>query len=94
MDRAGRLLPAALEVLVRAQPMSRGKLGFVWRIAVGAAIAGATEVHLGPDRALRVRGPKPWLDEIERSKSVVLARLRHLLGAGVVQTLVLIDTAD
>ena len=81
------ILPAALAAIVRKAPLTEEKVGFAWRTAVGAAVAGATEIALD-GTTLRVRArDRAWQREIERSVATIRTRLDDLLGAGVVRYL-------
>lgn len=61
--------------------MSPGKLDFAWRVAVGAAIARATEVRLRDDGCIEVLAREPsWRRELKRSQRTILARVQDLLG--------------
>jgi predicted nucleic acid-binding Zn ribbon protein len=76
--------PAALIELLRATPLSEGKVGFAWRAAVGPAIDRASAVKL-EDGVLIVETTSPeWASEIRRSSATILTRLESLLGSDVV----------
>ena len=80
------LATGAVVQILRRQPLSPGKVGFAWRVAVGPQIGRITEVRLSDDGALTVRAPDPrWRREIERSRALVLSRLETLLGRDVVK---------
>jgi hypothetical protein len=82
-------VPVALAALLRRQPLTTAKLAFVWRTAVGPLVDRATSVVLGPGTVLRVRADDVhWQREVERSLSVIQARLDRLLGQGVVSRIV------
>ena len=88
MDSPGHLLPAALEHLLRTQPLSAGKVDFAWRVAVGPAIQRATTVTLRLDGVLEVKAADVhWEDEVRRLSGVIVARLQRLLGPDVVHAL-------
>ena len=79
------IVPGALAAIIRKAPLTPEKIAFAWQTAVGAAIAGATEVVL-ESGCLRVRAKNDaWQREIERSAAIVRARLDDLLGKGVVR---------
>lgn len=81
------IVPAVLAAIVRKAPLTEEKVGFAWRTAVGAAVAGATEVVLD-ETTLRVRArDRAWQREIERSAATIRTRLDDLLGPGVVRYL-------
>ena len=87
MRPLNQAVPGALVELLRAAPLSSGKVGFAWRTAVGPAIERGTSVRLD-GRILLVDASSPqWRREIARSSSIILARLQALLGTDVVERL-------
>jgi hypothetical protein len=89
MQALGTLPALVLPALLARAPLTPGKVRFVWGLAVGPAIARATTVAL-EGAALVVQTTDPaWTREVERSKPLILGRVQQLLGAGVVQSLVL-----
>jgi hypothetical protein len=81
------VVPAALMELLRSMPLSSGKAAFAWKAAVGPALDRVTTVKLENGvLVVEAAGPQ-WSREIERSKGVILARLKTLLGPGSVQRL-------
>jgi len=80
-------VPGAVIELLKAAPLSDGKVGFAWRAAVGPALERVTTVKL-EGRVLLVETPSPqWSREIMRSSRVILQRLERYLGAGVVDAI-------
>ena len=78
-------IPGALTEILRAAPLSDGKVGFAWRAAVGPALERVTAVKL-VQRVLIVETASPqWSQEIMRSSPLILRRLQNLLGASVVE---------
>lgn len=78
-------IPGALMTLLRDAPLSGGKVGFAWRVAVGPAVDRATSVRL-ERRLLIVEAQSPqWSREVTRSSPVILRRLQELLGPGAVE---------
>jgi Dna[CI] antecedent, DciA len=78
-------VPAALAEILRAAPLSDGKVSFAWRAAVGPALERVTAVKL-VQRLLIVETASPqWSQEIMRSSPLILRRLQRLLGASVVE---------
>jgi Dna[CI] antecedent, DciA len=82
-----RFMPNALAEILRKMPLSDHKVSFAWRSSVGPAIDRGTTATLH-DGVLRVvvRGAA-WGREIERSETLIRARLDSLLGRGVVRAL-------
>ena len=79
------IVPGALAAIIRKAPLNDEKLAFVWRTAVGPAVAGATEISL-EHHVLRVCArDRAWQRELERSAAMIRTRLEDLLGAGVVR---------
>lgn len=66
--------------MLAQQPMTPGKLQFAWRAAVGPALARASSVELRGARVVVHMTSPEWAREIERSRPMILARLRLLLG--------------
>ena len=82
-----QVVPAALIELLRATPLSEGKVTFAWRTAVGPALERSTVARLeGRVLVVETTGPQ-WTKEIERSSDVILGRARSLLGGSVVARL-------
>ena len=81
------VLPAALAAILRKAPLTRDKVAFAWRSAVGVAVDNATAIELR-DGVLHVRAKDTaWQREIERSAAMIRSRLDALLGADVVRYL-------
>ncbi len=78
-------IPGAVCDLLRAQPLSEGKVKFAWRTAAGPVFARVSDVYLADDGVLHVRvEDQRWQRELKRSTRVVLARLQRLLGEDIV----------
>jgi len=87
MRPIAQAVPGALVELLKAAPLSDGKVAFAWRAAVGPALERVTAVKL-EGRVLLVDTPSPqWSREIRRSAPVILKRLERYLGAGIVDTI-------
>jgi len=85
MRPIAQALPGALIELLKAAPLSDGKVSFAWRAAVGPALERVTAVKL-EGRVLLVDTPSPqWSREIMRSSPMILQRLQAFLGAGIVE---------
>ena len=80
-----QMMPGVLSEILRAAPLSDGKVSFAWRAAVGPALERVTAVKL-EGRVLLVDTQSPqWSREIMRSSSVILRRLQALLGPDIVE---------
>jgi len=77
-------LPGALAQLLRDAPLSDGKVGFAWRVAVGPAVERATKVKLERRTLIVETTSVQWSREVTRSTPTILRRLQTLLGADVV----------
>ena len=78
-------MPKVLAEVLRKAPLTREKVAFAWRTAVGPAVDNATTIDLR-ESVLRVRvRDAAWQREIERSITLIRARLDALLGSGVVR---------
>src|SRR6202008_3980240 len=70
-----------LAEIVRRQKPSPARTSFAWQLAVGPALARVTTATL-TDGVLTVHcSDQRWTPEIARSRSLVLQRLQHMLGA-------------
>jgi predicted nucleic acid-binding Zn ribbon protein len=81
------VVPAAVIELLRSAPLSDGKVSFAWRTAVGPALERSTTARLEGRVLVVVASDPQWMRELERSREVILARVRSLLGASVVSRL-------
>jgi hypothetical protein len=80
-----KVLPHALASVLEKAPLTPEKVAFAWRMAVGPAIDQATTIELrGRELLVRVKD-QAWQREVERSAGLIRARLRELLGDGVVR---------
>lgn len=80
-------MPDALAAVLRKAPLSPEKVDFAWRMAVGPSVDRVTSVEL-QGHTLRVRArDEAWRREVERSATLICARLEALLGTGVVRGL-------
>jgi len=71
--------------LLARSPMSPGKFEFAWRQAVGPALERAAKATLLEDGTVEVSVDDPaWRREVKRSQTVILGRLRELLGKSTV----------
>jgi hypothetical protein len=80
-------IPGAIAELLRAAPLSDGKVAFAWNAAVGPAVERVTSVKLERSVLIVETQSPQWSREIERSSAVILRRLQTLLGADTVTTL-------
>ena len=82
-----RLLPDALAEILRKAPLTDDKVAFAWRSSVGPAIDRGTSVTLR-EGVLQVRAREAgWGREVERSETLIRARLDSLLDRGVVRAI-------
>jgi hypothetical protein len=84
----GQVIPGAVAELLRAAPLSPGKVDFAWKTAVGPAVQRVSAVRL-ENTVLLVDLPNgaasgQWSAELTRSAPVILRRMQLLLGADVV----------
>lgn len=73
-------MPGALADLLKAAPLSAGKVDFAWKAAVGPALQRTTSVKLEGTRLLVDAANVQWAREINRSSRLILSRLQLLLG--------------
>ncbi len=82
-----RVVPRALQDILRKAPTTPEKVAFAWRLAVGPSVDRATRVELR-DGVLRVRvKDAAWRREVERSGALIRDRLNAVLGDGAVRAL-------
>jgi len=80
-SRLQTIAPGALMDLLRHGPMCQGKLDIAWRAAVGDALSRVTTVRLQPNGLIEVFPSDPrWNSALKRSSSLILTRLKGLLG--------------
>jgi hypothetical protein len=87
MHPISHVVPAALMELLRATPMSDGKVTFAWKTVVGPALDRATAVKLEGATLIVETSGAQWAREVRRSTGVILARLKTLLGDHTVQSI-------
>lgn len=84
MNPLSQAMPGALVELLRGSPLSPGKVTFAWRAAVGPALERVTSARL-EGRALVVEADSAqWAREVSRSATVILTRVKTLLGTDAV----------
>ena len=81
-------VPRALAELLRGSPLSPGKVDFAWRATVGPALQRVTAVRLEQGVLLVDAQSAQWANEVRRSSSIILRRLRALLGDEAVKEIV------
>jgi predicted nucleic acid-binding Zn ribbon protein len=80
MRPIGQMVSGVIADLLRAAPLSPGKVEFAWKTAVGPALERATAVRLEGGVLLVDAASAQWAQEVKRSSRVILARLQTLLG--------------
>ena len=80
-------MPAALAPLLRAGPLSPGKVEIAWKTSVGPALHRATSVKLEAGVLVVEAASASWASEIARSSTIIVSRLQLLLGPGAVTRL-------
>jgi predicted nucleic acid-binding Zn ribbon protein len=78
-------VPGAIAEILRAAPLSDGKVTFAWSAAVGPALERVTRVKLEQHVLIVETASPQWSREIMRSSAIILKRLQAFLGAGVVE---------
>ncbi len=77
-------VPRALAELLRAAPLSPGKVEFAWNASVGPALQRATAVRLEQGVLLVDAQTASWGNEVRRSSRIILRRMQLLLGDEVI----------
>jgi hypothetical protein len=80
MRSLAHVIPSAVRELLRAAPLSQGKVAFAWRTAVGPQLERATVVALDGSVLVVETASLEWSRELRRSSSTILGRLQGLLG--------------
>ena len=87
MQSIAHAIPGALADILRAAPLSQGKVDFAWKAAVGPAMGRGTTAKLD-GHILTIDAATPaWAREIKRSSHIILSRMQTLLGGDVVRRL-------
>jgi predicted nucleic acid-binding Zn ribbon protein len=79
--------PTVLASILKAAPLSPGKVECAWRASVGVALRRATDVRLVDGVLLVDASSAEWAREVRRSSGIILKRLRALLGDDTVRRL-------
>ncbi len=87
MQPLSSAVPGALAELLRAAPLSPGKVTFAWRAAVGPALERETAVRLEGSTLIVDAATRQWAKEVRRATSVILRRMDTLLGPDCVKSL-------
>jgi len=87
MRPIAQAVPGAIIELLKAAPLSDGKVSFAWRAAVGPALERVTAVKLEGHVLLVDTQSPQWSREIMRSSPVILRRLQAFLGPDIVETI-------
>jgi Dna[CI] antecedent DciA-like protein len=87
MHSLAHLVPSALMELLRAAPLSDGKVAFAWRAVVGPALERATAVKLDGQALIVETSSLEWSREVRRSSPIILARLQKFLGRDTVTSI-------
>lgn len=83
-----QITPSLVAELVRSQPLTPAKVDFAWRTAAGPALARAATAELRDDGTILVRAATAaWQTAVERSRGLLLARMREMLGDDVARRL-------
>jgi Dna[CI] antecedent, DciA len=87
MIQVHRFIPDALAQILRKAPLNDEKVAFAWRSSVGPAIDRGTTVSLREGVLQVTAREAAWGREVQRSETLIRARLDSLLGGGVVRTI-------
>jgi hypothetical protein len=80
MQPISRSVPGALADLMRAAPLSSGKVEFAWSTVVGPALRRVTSVRLEGTQLIVDADSPQWGREIARGVPLILPRLQTFLG--------------
>jgi hypothetical protein len=79
------LITGVVKELLRKAPLTDDKVQFAWRTVAGPVLAQAATVALRDDVLHVTAKDAAWRREIERSASVIRARLEAILGERLVR---------
>lgn len=83
-----------LRDLLSKQPTTTAKVLFAWRMAAGSSLSRAAHAEW-TDGTLRLApATAAWRKELLRARPVLLERLRHWLGADVIQAIVIESSSE
>lgn len=91
MQPLAQAIPRALSELLRASPLSPGKVDFAWKAAVGPVMERVTAVRLEGATLLVDAQTAHWRREVSRSSGLILKRMQTLLGETVIQKVIVRD---
>ena len=80
-------MSGAIADILRAAPLSNGKVEFAWKAAVGPALQRVTAVRLEGGVLLVDAASAQWAREVKRSSRVILARLQAFLGDDAIKSI-------
>jgi hypothetical protein len=87
MRPISQAVPGAVAAMLRAAPLSQGKVRFAWDAVVGTTLQRVTDVHLEGHLLIVDAATTQWARELYRSERLIVRRLGSLLGPGVVREL-------
>jgi predicted nucleic acid-binding Zn ribbon protein len=87
MRPIGQVMSGAIADILRAAPLSNGKVEFAWKAAVGPALQRVTAVRLEGGVLLVDAASAQWAREVKRSSRVILARLQAFLGDDAIKSI-------
>ena len=89
MEALNSTAQQALRTLLEGQPTSPAKVAFAWRMVAGASLARASDSEWR-DGVLVVRAKgDAWRRELRRARPILTTRLQALVGADVVEKIVI-----
>jgi hypothetical protein len=84
----------ALRTLLASQPTTAAKVLFAWRLAAGSSLARAAQAEWSDGTLRLAPATTAWRKELLRARPVLLERLRHWLGADVIQAIVIESSSE
>jgi hypothetical protein len=84
----------ALRDLLTAQPTTEAKVLFAWRMAAGPSLSRAAHAEWTDGKLRLLPATAAWRKELLRARPVLLERLRHWLGAEVIQGIVIESSSE
>jgi predicted nucleic acid-binding Zn ribbon protein len=94
MESLSQTSARVLRGLMAAQPTTPAKIMFAWQIAAGPSLARAASAEASTDGTLTVKAKSDaWAREIHVARPMILERMGHLLGPGVITKITVADIA-
>jgi hypothetical protein len=93
MESLSQTSGRVLRGLMAAQPTTPAKIVFAWQIAAGPSLARAATAEASEGTLIVRAKSEAWAREIHIARPMILERMGHLLGPGVITKITVADVA-